>query len=227
MLHPLDAIALACLSERILVKKLAAIWCRNYGAVPIAGEDILSWVREEYGSVLKKGQDRTIKLALESEVKHQLAIRKRRQQQLCGVDILECELNGYERNQYLLEQVLGAPRKWLSPKRTAPGAYARYCINSGLVAAIIPTMFKLRNFKGQSLLVYRQSGDRARSYWVPNNLATLDAVFVWLIPEKLHQLMKTGQVRVEHDGRGKKVRAMFPDGSVKLFSWRKVRGIKD
>ena len=224
MLHPLDAIALASMPEKVLVKKLAALWCRHYGnSAPTSGPDILVWVREDYGDVLKKGRERAMGLALGSEVKQQLAVRKRRKQRLAKQDPLELPIADGARQRILLETILGAPRKWMSPIRTAPGAYTNYCINSGLVAAIIPTTIRLRAFRGPSLLVYRQRGDRVRSYWIPGDFATLADVLVWLIPEKLHHPLKTGQVKVEHDGKRKKVRATFADGSVKLFAWRKVR----
>jgi hypothetical protein len=224
MLHPLDALALASLDEGVLVKKLAALWCQHYGnSAPTSGADILDWVREDYGDILKKGRDRALGLALGAEVKRQLAVRKRRKESQAGQDILELPITDGARQRALLERVLGAPRKWVSKLRTAPGAYSNYCITSGLVAALIPTNFRLRALRAPSLLVYRQPGDRARSYLVPGGLTTLSDVLVWLIPEKLHHAIKLGQVRVEHDGRTKKVRATYADGSVKLFSWRKVR----
>ena len=225
MLHPLDAIALASLDEGVLVKKLAALWCRHWGnSAPTSGPDILDWVREDYGDLLKKGRDRAIGLALGAEVKRQLAVRKRRKEALeATADVLRYDLNSEIRNRDLLDRVLGAPRKWISQMRTAPGAYANYCITSGLVAALIPTTFRLRALRAPALMVYRQPGDRARSYLVPGGLTTLTDVLIWLIPEKAHRYVKTPGVRVEHDGKRKKVRLILPDGSIKKMGWRKVR----
>jgi hypothetical protein len=228
MLHPLEALALASLPEPILVKKLAALWCSHYGnSAPTSGADILQWVLEDFGEVVKKSREKAIRLALGQEVKRQVAIRKRRAARKAGEDILELDPRDGKRLKSLLDSILGAPRKWVSPLRTGTGAYAQFCITSGLVAALIPTTIRLRALKAPSLLVYRQPGDRARSYWVPGNISRIDNVLLWLIPQRLHQPIKQGLVRVEHDGRHKKVRAISTDGSVKLVSWRKLREYND
>jgi len=228
MLHPLEALALASLDEGVLVKKLAALWCSHYGnAAPTSGADILQWVKEDFGEVVKKGREKAVRLALGSEVKRQVAIRKRRRQRTAGEDLLELKPRDGKRIKALLDSILGQPRKWVSPLRTGTGAYAQSCFTSGLVAALIPTTIRLRALKSPSLLVYRQPGDRARSYWVPGDIPRIDNVLLWLIPQKLHQSIKKGLVRVEHDGRHKKARAIGVDGSVSLVSWRKVKNYDD
>lgn len=224
MLHPLEALALASLREPVLVKKLAAVWITYFGnSAPTSGQDILDWVREEFGDVLKKGKERAIRLALGNEVKRQLAIRKRRKKARAGVDVLELSIRDGARQRALLEHVLGAPRKWVSPSRTAPGAYSQYVITSGIVAALIPTNIRLRALKAPSLLVYRQPSDRARSHLIPGTVSTLTMALVWLIPEKAHRLIRQAGVRVEHDGKHKQVKVIYPEGHIKRFAWRKVR----
>ncbi len=223
MLSPLDAIALASLREPILVKKLAALWCRQYGnSAPTSGPDILDWIKEEYGDVLRKGREKAVGLALGNEVKRQLAIRRRRKEAKTYCDMLELDIDDPVRRAFLLTRVLGAPRKWLSPRRMASGAYLENCITSGLVAALIPTNYRLRRLDSPALLVYRQTGDRPRSHWVPGGFRTLSHALIWLIPEKAHRYVKMDGVRVEHDGKHKKVRLTLPDGTIKKFRWRKV-----
>jgi hypothetical protein len=225
MLHPLDAIALASLRESVLVKKLAALWCRQYGnSAPTSGADILAWVKEEYGDVLRKGRTKAVGLALGNEVKRQLAVRKRRKEVADRFDHLELPASedAMTRRLILLHTILGPPRKWIAPRRFGAGAYNIHCINSGLVAGLIPTNIKLRRVVSPTLLVYRQSGDRPRSYWVPGGFRTLSDALVWLIPEKAHRYVKMDGVRVEHDGRHKKVRLTLPDGTIKKFGWRKI-----
>lgn len=220
----LEALALASLDTHVLIKRLASIWCQHYGnSSPTSGQDILDWVREEFGEVVKKSQERPLRLALTNEVKRQLAVRARRRKRRRGQDVLELDIHDGARTHALLEQVLGAPRKWVSSNRTAPGAYAKYCISSGLVAAIIPTTFQLRTLKAPSLLIYRQPGDRARSHWIPGSISSLTMALVWLIPEQAHHLIDREGVRVEHDGKHKKVKVIQPDGHIKSFAWRKVR----
>jgi len=222
MLHPLDGLALAGLPEDILVKKLAAIWCARFGnSAPTSGGDILTWVREEYGPVAPKGRTRAVSHALGSEVKRQLAIRRRRKKTRAVIDVLELDIDDGRRRMVLLEVGLGAPRKWVSPLRTGTGAYTQNIITSGLMAAIIPTTIRLRGLKSPSLLVYRQPSDVARSVWVPNNL-DIAGCLVWLMPERVQQAVKTG-ARAEHDGRLKKIRCFYTDGTVKLYPWRKIK----
>jgi hypothetical protein len=220
----LEALALASLDHQILIKRLASVWCRFYGnSAPTSGQDILDWVREEFGDVVRKGQEKAIRLALNGEVKRQLAIRRRRKQSRAAEDVLELEVRDGRRQRALLESILGAPRKWVSPLRTAPGVYTQYGIYSGLVAAIIPTNIRLRTLKSPSLLIYRQPGDHARSHWIPGTITTLTAAIVWLIPNKAHPLIKMDGVRVQHDGRYKKLRITLPDGNIKSFKWRRLR----
>jgi len=210
----------------VLVKKLAALWCQQFGNTAPSGGDVLAWVKDEFGPVAPKGRQKAVSYALGSEVKRQLAVRKRRKESRRGQDPLELEIGDGHRQRLLLEGILGAPRKWVSPLRTGTGAYHQYTITSGLVAAIIPTTIKLRAMKAPSLLVYRQPGDTARSYWVPNDL-DIAGCLVWLLPDRVQQEVKTGRARAELDGRLKKVRCISTDGTVTMFPWRKLRNYID
>ena len=223
MLQPLDAIALASLREHVLVRRLAALWCRTYGnSAPTSGPDILNWVKEEYGDVLRKGREKAVGLALGNEVKRQLAIRKRRKEAATYIDMLELHFDDPVRRAFLLTEILGAPRRWLAPRRMASGAYLNNVVTSGLVAALIPTNIRLRRIDQPAVLVYRQLGDKPRSHWVPGGFRTLSDALIWLIPKKAHQYIKMEGVRVEHDGKHKKVRLTLPDGTIKKFAWRKI-----
>src|ERR1041385_526461 len=109
MLQPLEALALASLRDPILVKKRAAVWISYYGnSSPTSGQDILDWVREEFGDVILRGKERAIRLALGNEVKRQLAIRKRRKKDRAGVDVLTLPVTDGARQRALLDRVLGA-----------------------------------------------------------------------------------------------------------------------
>jgi hypothetical protein len=226
MVHPLEGLALAGLSELVLVKKLAALWCRHFGNTAPSGGDVLAWIKEEYGPVAPKGRARAVSFALGSEVKRQLAVRKRRKEARAPKDILELEMGDGWRQRKLLEGILGQPRKWVSPLRTSAGAYTQYTITSGLVAAIIPTSIILRAIRAPSLLVYRQPGDTARSYWVPNDL-DIAGCLVWLMPDRVQQDIKAGRAWAAHDGRLKRVRCTYTDGTVKTYPWRKLRNYID
>lgn len=224
MVQPLDALALAVLPEPVLIKKLASLWCQHYGnSAPTSGGDIYDWAVEEYGPIVKKPRERAIKLALGTEVKAQLAARKRRRQQKAAKDPLSFPIKSEQRRLAIVERMLGAPRRWVGVARTAPAPYSQYCITSGLVAALIHTNFKTRGLDCPTLLVYRQPGDIARSYWVPGSLTTLSDVLLWLIPKEAHQAVRAPGGRVEHDGRRKKARVFFPDGTVKTYAWRKLK----
>lgn len=223
MLQPLDAIALAALRESVLVKRLAAIWCRHYGnSAPTTGGDVLAWAKSEYGNVLRKGRAQAVGLSLGNEVKRQLAKRRRRKEAAAFTDMLTLALDDPVRRAALLTRILGSPRRWVAPRRMAHGAYLSNCINSGLVAALIPTNITLRRINRPAVLVYRQTGDRTRSYWVPGGFRTLSDALIWLIPKKAHRYLKMDGVRVEHDGKHKKVRLTLPDGTIKKFAWRKI-----
>lgn len=224
MVQPLDALALATLSEPILVKKLAALWIKSYGnSAPTSGDDIYAWLVEEYGPVTKKSRERAVKLALGREVKQQLAIRKRRRRARPPKDELSLPIKSEGRQRAIVERMLGAPRKWVSPLRTGPAPYEQFCITSGLAAALIHTNFKTRGLDYPTLLVYRQAGDIPRSHWVPGSLRTLADVLLWLIPKDAHHAITKGGARVEHDGRRKKAIVSYLDGTIKTFAWRKIK----
>lgn len=222
MVQPLEGLALAGLPEDVLIKKLAALWCLHFGNSSPSGGDVIAWVKEEFGPVAPKGRQKAIGRALGTEVKRQLAIRKRRREARRGQDPLELAIGNGIRQRKLLDSVLGPPRRWVSPLRTSPGAYSHYTVTGGLVAAIIPTNIRIRSIKSPSLLVYRQPGDTARSYWVPNGL-DIAGCLVWLMPDRVQQDVKIGRARAEHDGRLKKVRCVYTDSTVKVFPWRKLR----
>ncbi|MGE3483514.1 MAG: hypothetical protein AB7L09_02160 [Nitrospira sp.] len=220
----LDALALSTLDEPALIKRVAAIWCRQENRIPYNASEVAKWVKREFGPLVDKHRQEGIAKALADECKLQLRIRRRRAKRDAeSLDPCTTPAGSGVRLARLLNSRLGPARRWLSQNRMyspeSPCAYIDGDVHSGLVAALVPVKMRLRSIHNPNILVYRQGWAEPRTTFVPGHITTVADAFFWLIPPAAQAFVSMPEVRVEHDGDEQAVRLVTPWGT-KTLAWR-------
>ena len=220
----LDALALASLEEPALIRRVAAIWCRQENRVPYNRSEVAKWVKREFGPVLDPKRVETLSKVLADECRVQLRIRRRRAKWAAeSVDPCSTPVGSELRIAKLLNSRLGPARRWVSQNRMLqPEASCSYIdadFHSGLVAGLIPVKMSLRRITDPNLLVYRQGWAEPSTVFVPGFITTVGDAFYWLIPPEAQEFASLPGVQVEHDGEEQAVRLTTPWG-IKTLPWR-------
>ena len=221
----LDALALAGLEEPALIRRVAAIWCRQENRTPYNRSEVAKWVKREFGPLLDLTRQESLAKDLTDECKLQLRLRRRRALRTLqsAVDPCNTPAGSDVRVGRLLNNRLGPARRWVSQNRMLrPDMACSYIdadFHSGLVAGLIPVKMRLQRISDPNLLVYRQGWSEAGTVFVPNHITTVADAFLWLIPTGAHEFLSLPSIRVEHDGEEQAVRLTTPWG-VKTLPWR-------
>lgn len=220
----LDALALATLEEPALIRRVAAIWCRQENRAPYSRAEVAKWVKREFGPVLNAKRREALAKALADECRRQLRVRRRRAKRAAeSVDPCDTPVGSELRIAKLLHSRLGPARRWVSQNRMLqPDSACSYIdadFHSGLVAGLIPVKMSLRRISDPNLLVYRQGWAAPQTVFVPGHITTVEDAFFWLVPPGAQDFMRLPGVRVEHDGEEQAVRLTTPWGS-KTLPWR-------
>ena len=220
----LDALGLASMDEAALIKRLAALWCREFQhRPPYNRSEIEKWVKSEFGPVVDRAKRERISKELLSEAKRQMRVRGRRSKRSLLVDPLTTPVGSDIRIGQLLNARLGPARRWVSKQRIpSESSWCDYMDGdffSGLVAGLIPTKMRLRRIVDPNLLVYRQGQREPRTRFVPFHITTVVDAFHWLIPDEAREFLDLAGVRVEHHGENQAIRLITPWG-VKALPWK-------
>lgn len=220
----LDALALVTLEEPALIRRVAAIWCRQENRLPYNRSEIAKWVKREFGFLVDAQRQEAFSRALVDECKCQLMARRRRAKLRAeSVDPCDTPTGSDLRLGLLLNSRLGPARFWVKQNRSLhPDANCSYIdadVYSGLVSGLIPVKIRLRRISDPNLLVYRQGWSDARTAFVPGHITTVADAFLWLIPIEAQEFLNHPEVQVEHDGEEQAVRLVTPWGT-KAIPWR-------
>jgi hypothetical protein len=223
----LDALAIASMDEKAQIHRIAALWCRCFkGRAPYNRNEVVKWVKTQYGPVINAVKREKISKLLLEEIKRQIRIRRRRSKNDLLVDPLSLPLGAPLRIGKLLQSRLGPARLWVSQNRMINNnpSQCRYIdagFYSGLVAGLIPLQMRLRNISNPNLLVYRYRGGEPLTCFVANHITTIADAFIWLIPEDAAYFLQLPGTRIKHNGKSQTVKLITQFGS-RTLPWRKL-----
>lgn len=216
-LKPLDALALASMSEKAQLHRLAALWCRAHNdRPPYNASEAAKWVKREYGPLIPDERRERLAKVLVDEIKRQSRVRKRRADRDRVIDPTTLRVDDPYRLGLLLQRRLGSARRWTGK----PGSdYIDGDFYSGLVAGLVPVEMRTRSISNPNLLVYRYRWEEPRTRYVATHITTVADAFIWLIPPEAAEFLQLPETRVEHDWRDESVCLYTPFGS-KAVPWR-------
>lgn len=222
----LDGLMLTSLSDKALIPRIAALWCKEINRNPYSPQEVLNWVKREFGPIFEdyaENHERIGKV-LRDAVRHQLRKRARRQRRQHELDPLTSPAGSHTRINCLLSSRLGPARRWTSQFRLHSDnqTWIHGAVYSGLVAGITPTKMRTRRISNPNLLVYRYRWNEPTTRFVPSHIATVGDAFDWLIPSEVRELTTVPGVQVEHDSEAQAVRVTYGDWGVKLIPWREL-----
>jgi len=214
------------MNEPALIKRVAALWCREHqNRPPYNRVEIERWAKREFGPVFDKARRERLSKELLDEAKRQIRVRRRRSKLDLQLDPLTTDVDSDVRIGRLLNSRLGPARRWVSQQRIPAQVSDCHYIDgdffSGLVAGLIPTKIRLRRFVDPNLLVYRQGQREPRTRFVPFHITTVADAFHWLIPDEFREFLELAGARVEHHGEDQAAHLVTPWGT-KILPWKEL-----